>query len=181
MVVGLGSMVELGIVGISFWILRLRLPIRLLRRVWLWKSRLRLWEWLRTLRLRLRIRLLRRVWLWKSWKRLWIWVRQCRPIQLRNSIEGSRTTTATHSCWLLSRVNRWSPRVPDAASNPRLRGGPRLHKLIRLPQSLAWVGGRDGTPPWESQTILSRRGILVAGGVYGGSGPRLWKADRFGL
>jgi len=24
-------------------------------------------------------------------------------------------------------------------------------------------------------------GILVAGGVYGGSGPRLRKADRFGL
>jgi hypothetical protein len=180
---GLGPMVKLGMVGISFWVLRL--PIRLLRRIRLWKSRVQLWEWLWTVRLQLPIWLLRWVWLWKSWlqlrERLRIRFRQCRSIQLGNSIEGSRTTTATYSCRLLSRVNRWSPRVPDPASNPRLRGGPRLHKLIRFPQSLAWVGGRDGTPPWESQTILSRRGILVAGGVYGGSGPRLWKADRFGL
>jgi hypothetical protein len=141
---GLGPMVELGIVGISFWILRLWLPIRLLRRVWLWKSRLRLWEWLRALPLWLPIRLLRRVWLWKSrlqlWKRLRIRLRfrQCRPTQLPNSIKGSRTTTATHSRRLLSRVNRWSPRVPDAGSDPRLRRGPRLHKFICFPQSLAF-------------------------------------------
>src|SRR5215469_4976956 len=115
MVVGLGlGPLELGVVGISFWILRLRLPIRLLRPVWLWKSQLRLWE------------------------RLRIWLRQCRPIQLRHSIEGSRTTTATHSCRLLSWANRWSPRAPDAASNPRLYGGPRLHKLIRFPRFLAF-------------------------------------------
>src|SRR5215469_14791891 len=134
MVVGLGlGSLELGMVGLSFWILRLRLSIRLLRRLWLWKS----------------LRLLRRLWLWKSRLQLWERLRQCRPIQLRHSIEGSPTTTATHSRRLLSRVNRWSPRAPDAASDPRLYGGPRLHKLIRF-------------PPWSQRPLINR---IIAGAI----------------